>query len=106
MNSVKMPGFTAEASLYKAGVQYPMAATPYGSADNRGVQPQLANDTWTTDKICTACGCSVSGFVCNCGLRPDPAKLACIQNGGPSRVMLPIRTGVGVGGSALSGFRA
>jgi hypothetical protein len=106
MKSVKMPGFTAEASLYKTSVQYLIAATPYDSADSRGVQPQLPNDVWTTDKVCEACGCTVSGFVCNCGLRPDPAKLACIQNGGPAKVMLPVRTGVGIGGGTLRGFRA
>lgn len=43
------------------------------------------DDTWTTRNVCTACGCSVSGFVCNCGLRPNPKKLDCIKNGGPPK---------------------
>ena len=89
MSTSKMPGFGAEASLYTTSVHYRAESAPDGIADRPGVLPQLANDgtTWTTSDICKACGCTVSGFQCNCGLRPDPTKLACIQNGGPSRTV-------------------
>jgi len=106
MNTLRTPGFTGEASLYRTTEHYRVAGISNDLIGSRGALPQLANDTWTTDKVCVACGCSVSGFVCNCGLRPDPAKLACIQNGGPSKVMLPVRTGVGIKSGTLTGFRA
>ena len=102
---MNMPGFTAEASLHKAGGHYSMAGTPNAWAGSRAVLPQLAQDVWTTDKVCEACGCTVSGFVCDCGLRPDPAKLACIQKGGPTRVV-QILAGLGMGHRTLGGIRA
>lgn len=43
--------------------------------------------TWTTTNVCTACGCTVSGFACDCGLRPTQKKIDCIKNGGPSKVL-------------------
>ena len=82
---MNIPGFTAEVSLHKASGAYSMAGTSNDSGGSRGVLPQLPQDVWTTRKVCEACGCTVSGFVCDCGLRPDPAKLACILNGGPKR---------------------
>ena len=84
---MNLPGFTAEASLYKTRGHY-LTGAPDDSGGGRGVLPQLQDDTiWTTDKICEACGCTVSGFQCNCGLRPDPKKVECIKNGGPSKVV-------------------
>ena len=88
MNNMNMPGFTAEASLYKTSRHHWVYGAANELAGDRGVLPQLQNrDDWTTDKICNACGCTVSGFVCNCGLRPDPGKLECIRNGGPARAV-------------------
>ncbi len=86
MNTINMPGFTAETSLYKTSGRYRIAGTPNDLGGSRGVLPQL-DDVWTTDKVCTACGCTVNGFVCNCGLRPRPDKLECILNGGPGRAV-------------------
>jgi hypothetical protein len=85
MGPTNMPGFTAEASLSKTRGHYRMAGTPGDVVGGRGAVPQLANDTWTTDKVCKACGCTVKGFVCDCGLRPRPDKLECIKNGGPTK---------------------
>ena len=85
---MNIPGFTAEAALYTTSGHYRSAGTPNDLAGSRGVLAQLQNqDTWTTDKVCKACGCTVSGFVCNCGLRPRPDKLECIRNGGPGRAV-------------------
>lgn len=55
---------------------------PLGLSD-QGVGIQRDDDTWTTTGVCKACGCTVSGFQCNCGLNPRPDKLECIKNGGP-----------------------
>lgn len=85
MNSVKMPGFTGEASLYMSSEHYRAAGAGNGIAASPEVLPQLRT-IWTTADICEACGCSVSGFQCNCGLRPDPRKVECINNGGPSKL--------------------
>jgi hypothetical protein len=98
MSIVKMPGFTGEASLYTSDEHYRAGGISHGLMDSRGVLPQLP--VWTTDTVCKACGCTVSGFVCNCGLRPDPRKLECIQNGGPSRAV-PVFGGVGIGGGVF-----
>jgi hypothetical protein len=89
MNAMNIPGFTAEASFYDHGSQYQVYGAPNDLVSSGGVVlPQLLNrDDWTTDSICRACGCTVSGFVCNCGLRPRPDKLECIRNGGPTRVI-------------------
>jgi hypothetical protein len=81
-----MPGFTAEAALDPAGGRHRTAGPRGDSTGRRGVRPQArARDDWTTSSICKACGCTVSGFVCNCGLRPRPDKLECIRNGGPKK---------------------
>jgi hypothetical protein len=80
---MNLPGFTADSSLYTTKSHYRIA--PNNSVNSRVALPQLQKDDWTTDKVCTACGCTVSGFVCNCGLRPSPDKLACIRNGGPQK---------------------
>ena len=94
--TARMPEFTAEAALYKIRGHYGIAGTPNDGVRSRGVLSQLQNqDDWTTDKTCKACGCTVKGFVCDCGLRPRPDKLECIRNGGPGRV-LPSRIGVRV----------
>ncbi len=93
-----LPGFTAEASLYKSCGHYLAASSSSdGPAGGQRILPQLQDDTvWTTDKVCTACGCTVSGFTCNCGLRPRPDKLECIRNGGPKR-SVPVLIGSGLG---------
>ena len=42
MNTMNMPGYTAEASLYRASGHYPAkAGTPEALVDGRGVLPQL-----------------------------------------------------------------
>src|SRR6266852_4512798 len=88
MNTLKMPGFTGEASLYRITVQYRMIGGADGMISSQGLLPQLQNEgtIWTTSQICEACGCTVSGFQCNCGLRPDPRKVDCINNGGPTKL--------------------
>ncbi len=102
---MNMPGFDAELSLYKTSGHYRIAGRPNALIGSREVLPQLRNqDDWTTDTVCTACGCTVSGFACNCGLRPSPAKLECIRNGGPARVVRVL--GVGIGDGILQGTRA
>ncbi len=73
--------------------EYMVAVSPNGVAvnDSRGFMTQFLmrdDTTWTTDKICEACGCTVKGFACDCGLRPNPTKLECIKNGGPKRIVL------------------
>lgn len=80
---MNVPGFSAEASLPVSNAGYRTAAARI--AGSRGVSPQL-RDIWTTSNVCEACGCTVSGFQCNCGLRPDPRKVDCIVNGGPKKV--------------------
>ena len=85
---MKMPGFSAEASLYKTIGHDRVVGAPNDLVGGWGILPQLQRDDWTTRKICIASGCTVSGFVCNCGLRPDPTKLECIRNGGPARAVL------------------
>ncbi len=97
---MKIPGFTAEASLYKTCGHYRIVGTPNDLVGSRGVLPQLRNQDgiWTTDKVCTACGCTVRGFACDCGLRPSPTKLDCIRNGGPGRaVPVHVMTFLGAG---------
>jgi len=85
MNTINMPGFTAEASLYKTNGHYLIAGTPNDLVGSRRVLPQLQNLGWgTTREVCTACGCTLSFFNCDCG--NSRHKLDCIRNGGPSRV--------------------
>jgi hypothetical protein len=86
---MKMPGFRAESSLYRTSARYRSAGTHGILVVDQGLLPQLrGRDDWTTDKVCTACGCTVSGFTCNCGMPPSRSKLECIRNGGPSRAVL------------------
>ena len=99
MNTINIPGFTAEASIYKTGGPYWMSGAPNDSAAGRGVLAQADDTVWTTSSICEACGCSVSGFICNCGLRPSEAKLECIRNGGPKKA-------VAFRGGALQRYRS
>jgi hypothetical protein len=102
MNSARMPGFSAEASVYKTGEHYRTVGAPIDLAGSRGVLPQARQrDDWTTNKVCQACGCTVSGFVCNCGMPPNPRKLECIRNGGPGRGVGVL--GAGTGGKVLQG---
>jgi hypothetical protein len=106
MKTVKMPGFVAEASLYKTCEHYRTAGTPNDLVGRPGVLSQLQDDTiWTTDKVCEACGCTVSGFQCNCGLRPNPRKVECILNGGPTK-KVAVFAGGGVRNAISSGQRA
>jgi hypothetical protein len=84
MKTMNLPGFTADASLYRTSGHYRPTGTLNVLVGDRGVLPQRDN-VYTTDTVCQACGCSVSGFVCNCGLRPSQQKLDCIQNGGPDK---------------------
>lgn len=98
MNAMNMPGFTAETSLYKTIEHYRVAGSLNDLAGSLGVLPQLPKrDDWTTDKVCKACGCTVKGFACDCGLNPSPTKLECIRNGGPAQ---PVRvlSGTHIGG--------
>jgi hypothetical protein len=84
---MKIPGFTAEASLYKTGESYRIVGTPNDLVGSRGVLPQLRNLGWgTTRDVCTACGCTLSFFNCDCG--NSSSKLDCIRNGGPVRSSL------------------
>lgn len=86
MKTMNLPGFTADASLYKTSGHYRTDGTLSEMAADRGILAQRDNDTdYTTDQVCKACGCSVSGFVCNCGARPSQGKLDCIRNGGPDK---------------------
>jgi hypothetical protein len=99
---MNIPRFNADATVYVSSGTYRAAGAAGGSLSSPGVLPQLRNDgtIWTTADICEACGCTVSGFQCNCGLRPDPRKVACIQNGGPTRKVV-ILGGGGIGNSIL-----
>src|SRR5581483_1876397 len=94
---MNIPGFNADASLYVSNGIYWVVGAAGGSFGGSEVLSQLRNDgtIWTTADICEACGCTVSGFQCNCGLRPDPRKVECIQNGGPKK-----RVAVFAGGRA------
>lgn len=87
MNAINIPGFTAEASIYKTGGPYRMADAPNDPVAGRGILAQADDTVWTTSSICEACGCTVQGFICNCGLRPSDKKLECIKNGGPKRAV-------------------
>ena len=82
---MNIPGFTAEASLASGRREW-VAASP-DLAGGRQIFAQVQDDDtiWTKDKICEACGCTVKGFICDCGLRPRPETLECIKNGGPGR---------------------
>jgi hypothetical protein len=81
---MNMPEFTAEASLYKTSGHYRTAGTSNTLVGSRGVLPQLQNLGWgTTREVCTACGCTLSFFNCDCG--NSRRKLDCIRNGGPAR---------------------
>lgn len=51
------------------------------------VETKRDDTTWTTSDLCKACGCTVSGFQCNCGPTPSQKKLECIKNGGPTKVI-------------------
>src|SRR5690349_504856 len=95
MKTKNLPGFTAEASLYQTSGHYRTGRALNDLVGDGQVLPQRDDDTvWTNDKVCTACGCSVSGFVCNCGLRPSQKKLDCIKNGGPDKPALVTRFGL------------
>lgn len=83
---MNMPAFTADASLYKASGHYRIAGTSGELLGSRGVLLQLRNLGWgTTRDVCTACGCTLSFFNCDCG--NSQSKLECIRNGGPTRAM-------------------
>lgn len=82
MNTMNMPGFTGEASLYKTSGHYRIVGTPDDLLGSRGVLPQL----YTTRAVCRACGCTLSEVACDCGQGESAsAKLDCIRNGGPTR---------------------
>jgi hypothetical protein len=87
MNAINIPGFTAEASLDRTGSRYRMTDALDDRAGRRGVLAQADDTVWTTSTVCEACGCTVSGFICNCGLRPSERKLECIRNGGPKKAV-------------------
>jgi len=86
MNAINIPGFTAEESLSNTSGHYRTAGTRNDFAGSPEVLAQRDTE-WTTDTVCKACGCTVQGFACNCGLRPSDAKLECIRNGGPKRAV-------------------
>lgn len=94
MDTAKMPGFSAEASLYRTAGQYLTTGVPGMRAGSPVILPQLANTTYTTDKICAACGCVVKGFGCDCGTPPNKGKVDCINNGGPSKFVGVFGSGV------------
>jgi hypothetical protein len=95
MIAMKLPGFSAEASLYQSCRHY----RAFGPIDNlvgdRGIQPQLmggmggGNEIYTTH--CEECGCVLvyGGLACYCGPRGprSPEQLDCLLNG-PSKVFL------------------
>ncbi len=102
MSTVKIPGFTSEASLCETRAPYPLADVPDNLIGGRRVLPQLANETYTTRQVCEACGCTASDVACDCGMPPSQRKLNCINNGGPART-LPVSSPVRLGGGI---FRA
>lgn len=81
---MRIPGFSAEASLYKTSGHYRVAGARKGLTYGWEVLPQLQNLSWgTTRDVCTACGCKLSFFNCDCG--NSSSKLDCIRNGGPAQ---------------------
>jgi hypothetical protein len=51
-NEMNIPGFTAEASVYKNPGNYQMAGTPNDLAGNRGVVPQMSAPCWKMYRNC------------------------------------------------------
>jgi hypothetical protein len=101
---MNIPGFTGEASLCHTN-NYRLADVAGNSVGGREVLPQLPPDIYTTGAVCQACGCTASDVACDCGTPPDPRKLDCINNGGPTRAM-PVFSGLGMGGIGRGIFRA
>ena len=96
MNMIRIPGFTAEASLRKTIAQYRRSDVADNAVSSRGIRPQLMNDTYTTRDVCKACGCAASEVACDCGR--SQSKLDCIANGGPSKALAILSaTSVGTG---------
>jgi hypothetical protein len=87
VKNMNIPGFTAEASLYRSNRSYRTSGRPDGATAHARVLPQADDTIWTKDTICRACGCSVSGFICDCGANPNWRKIECIKNGGPGKVV-------------------
>ena len=85
MKTMRTPGFTGEASLCETTNLHWPANAPDNSVANRGVQPQLSQDNYTTRDVCKACGCTPTDVACDCGTPPNRRKLDCINNGGPTR---------------------
>jgi hypothetical protein len=52
---MKMPGFTAEASLYWVGVPYHLTDTPIESRGDKAVTAQRWRIAWCEDEGCVAC---------------------------------------------------
>lgn len=64
--------------------------SPDGDEPSLAVESALQKkDDYTTVSVCEACGCTATMVACNCGTPPRPAKLECIRNGGPSKVLSP-----------------
>jgi hypothetical protein len=62
MSKMKMPGFTAEASLCKMDESYYMNGTNATLINGREVRPQLCYHNWRSGKLC----CYVYGeWVCH-----------------------------------------
>jgi hypothetical protein len=96
---MNMPGFTADASLYKLSGHYRVAGSPDALVGSRGILLQLINlGEGTTRGVCTACGCVASFFNCDCG--NSQRKLACVRNGGPTRIV-PILDDISIGDTTL-----
>lgn len=81
MNVIKMPGFTAEVSLFESRGRYQFAASQAGPM-SRGLLPQLAN----TDLPNATCGKDkVFGNVicveCTTGSSPTCKTYVCDKNG-------------------------
>lgn len=65
MNTMTMPGFTAEASLYRTNERYQMIETLVAPADGRMIVPQQECGIHGPDICCCMWG------VCQCHRRPD-----------------------------------
>jgi hypothetical protein len=60
MNTMNMPGFTAEASLYKASERYSMARTVDAMANDQKILPQRIRICGHIDAECLS-GCVAGG---------------------------------------------
>jgi hypothetical protein len=83
---MNIPGFTAEAALYKSVGHYESDGAERSRGEIRGAISPCLQNTGTTRTICRDCGCIPSFFNCDCG--NSKIKLKCIENGGPGKLQL------------------